>query len=35
MTGFYNFNENSLAKTCSYGLYRSGLLKKREKKKGK
>jgi hypothetical protein len=35
MTAFYNFNNNSLSQTVSYGLHNSGLFNKKKNKKGK
>ena len=35
MTAFYNFGNNSLSQTVSYGLHKSGLFSKKKTKKSK
>ena len=35
MTAFYNFGNNSLSQTVSYGLHNSGLFTKKRSKKNK
>ena len=34
MTAFYNFENNSFAQTCSYGIHKSGLFSKKKTKNG-